>query len=120
MKRFLAGIFLGAFGSALVLAAQHRASEKMVEPQPVFENQKVKVVRWLLKPGEGTTIHTHQLDHIGVIIHGSKMKDVDVNGEAKEREAKTGDASYVPGTGMSHSFANIGDTTYESISIELK
>ena len=120
MKRFLAGIFLGAFGSALVLAAQHRASEKVVEPQPVFENQKVKIVRWVLKPGEGTPIHTHTLDHIGVIVHGSKMKDVDVGGAVKEREATTGDAQYVPGTGVSHSFANVGKATYESISIELK
>lgn len=120
MKRFLAGIFLGALGSAVVLMAQHRASEKMVEPQPVFENQKVKIVRWVLKPGEGTTLHTHQLDHVGVIIHGSKMKDVDVSGAVKEREAKTGDALYVPGTGLSHSFANVGEGTYESISIELK
>jgi len=120
MKRFLAGMVVGLLGSALILAAQHRASDKVVEPQPIFENQKVKIQRWVLKPGEGTPLHTHALDHVSVVIRGSTLKDVDAGGETRQNPQKTGDAVYVPATGKTHSFANIGKDTFESISIELK
>lgn len=120
MKRFFAGLFVGLLSSGLYLLAQHRASEKVVEPQALLENQKVKIVRWVLKPGEGTPLHTHTLDHIGVVIRGSTMKDVETDGTAKNVEQKTGAAVYVPGTGRTHSFANVGKTTLEIVSIELK
>jgi quercetin dioxygenase-like cupin family protein len=120
MKRFLAGLIVGLSVSALTLLAQHLASEKVVQPQPIVDNQKVKVVRWVLKPGEGTPLHTHTLDHISVVIHGSTLRDVAADGAAKENVQKAGDAVFVPGTGRTHSFANAGRETFESISIELK
>ncbi len=119
MKRFLAGILVGLIPWTLPLIAQRLASEKVVEPQVLLENQKVKMLRWVLEPGEGTPLHTHQLDHIAVIIRGSTIKDVDASGE-KQVEQKTAGALYVPGTGRTHSFANVGKTTYEAVSIELK
>jgi quercetin dioxygenase-like cupin family protein len=121
MKRFLAGLVVGILGSVLVFAAQHRASEKIVQPQVLVDNTKVKAVRWVLAPGEGTPIHTHSLDHISVVIHGSTLRDVEAsNGVAKENVQKTGDVTYVPARGQTHSFANAGKTTFESIAIELK
>jgi len=121
MKRFLAGVALGILGSALVLAAQHRASEKIAQPEVLVDNAKVKITRWVLKPGEGTPVHTHSLDHVSVVIHGSTLHDVDASsGVAKENVQKTGAATYVPGHGQTHSFANAGKTTFESIAIELK
>jgi mannose-6-phosphate isomerase-like protein (cupin superfamily) len=120
MKRFLAGLVMGLAVSGLTLLAQHLASEKVVEPQPIFENQKVKVHRWVLKPGEGTPLHTHTLDHIAVVLQGSTMKDMDTDGTSKNVEQKTGSVTYVPGSGRTHSFANAGSTTLETVSIELK
>lgn len=120
MRRFIAGVLVGSLFSALALAAQHRASEKVVPPQVVVENPKVRIVRWVLKPGEGTPIHTHALDHISVVIHGSTLHIVETSGAAQEMVQKTGDVTFNPGTGVTHSFANAGKTTFESISIELK
>ena len=121
MKRFLVGLILGILGSMLVFAAQHRASEKIAQPQVLVDNAKVKVVRWVLEPGEGTPVHTHSLDHISVVIHGSTLRDVEASsGTAKENVQKTGDVAYIPGHGLTHSFANAGKTTFESIAIELK
>jgi mannose-6-phosphate isomerase-like protein (cupin superfamily) len=120
MKRFLAGLVVGLSLSALTLLAQHLASEQVVQPQPVLENQRVKIHRWVLKPGEGTPVHTHTLDHISVVLQGSRIKDMDTDGSFKTVEEKTGQVTYVPGTGRTHSFANVGSTTLESIAIELK
>jgi quercetin dioxygenase-like cupin family protein len=120
MKRFLAGLSAGSMVSAIILFAQHRASEKIVPPQAVVDNAKVRMVRWVLRPGEGTPVHTHVLDHISVVVHGSTLRDVAIDGTTKENLRKTGDAAYVPGKGLTHSFANAGKETFESISIELK
>jgi quercetin dioxygenase-like cupin family protein len=124
MKKFLAGVLVGLLGSALASIAQQgaqaRASERVVQPQVVMENQKVKIVRWLLKPGEGTPVHTHTLDHVSVVIHGSSLRDVQTNGATSVLEQKTGQTAFIPGTGRTHSFANLGPETFESIAIELK
>ena len=120
MKRSIAGVIVGIAISALALFAQHMASEKVVPPQPIVENERVKIQRWLLKPGEGTPLHTHTLPHVSVILRGSTTRDVGTDGTSKDTDQKSGQASYIPGTGRTHSFANVGKETYESISIELK
>ncbi|MBZ5516810.1 MAG: cupin domain-containing protein [Acidobacteriia bacterium] len=120
MKRFLAGLVMGLSLSGLTLLAQHLASDKVVQPQLILENQKVRIHRWVLKPGEGTPLHTHTLDHISVVLQGSRIKDMGADGTFKTVEQKSGEVVYVPGTGRTHSFANVGSTTLESIAIELK
>ena len=120
MKRFIAGVLVGVAISTLALFAQHLASEKIVQPKPILENSKVKIQRWVLKPGEGTPLHTHTLDHVSVVLHGSTTRDVGTDGTSKDTDQKSGQASYIPGTGRTHSFANVGKETYESVSIELK
>ena len=120
MKRFVLGLLAGVVASALALAAEQLASEKVVPPEQVFDNQKVKITRILLKPGEGTPLHTHALDHIAVIVQGSTMKDVSTDGKSKDVDEKQGEVIYVPGTGRTHSFANTGTSPLEIVSIELK
>jgi quercetin dioxygenase-like cupin family protein len=95
MKRFLAGVIVGLLVPGLgLLAQQHRASEKIVEPQVLVDNAKVKMVRWLLEPGEGSPVHTHALDHVSVVIRGSTLHDVETNGTTKENPQPTGAATF--------------------------
>ncbi len=121
MKRFLAGIFLGLMvGASLTLLAQHAANEKVVPPKVLVDNQKVKLQRWVLKPGESSPVHAHKLDHISIVLQGATLRDTSVDGTSKESVQKTGDAVFVPAHGVTHTLTNIGKTTFESISIELK
>lgn len=120
MKLFLAGLLAGIMATTLTVIAPQQASEKVVEPQVLVENHKVKIVRWLLAPGEGTPLHTHTLNHVSVVIRGSSIRDVQANGATKVQEQKSGQTTFVPGTGRTHSFANVGETTFESVAIELK
>ena len=121
MKRFLAGMLVGILGSTLALMAQRRESWKVVQPQLVLENQRVKVVHWLLQPGEGSPIHTHTLDHLGVTLQGSNLRDVAADGTVvKESVDQAGFVDFGPGNGQTHSFVNVGKTTFEAISIDLK
>ena len=120
MKRFLAGLLLGVLASTLALKAQRPAKARVVEPELILENQRVKIVHWLLKPGEATPVHTHTLDHIGVTLQGSTLRDVPAGGAPRDSEDKTGNLEFVPGKGQTHSFVNVGSTIYEAVTINLK
>jgi mannose-6-phosphate isomerase-like protein (cupin superfamily) len=119
MKRFLAGLAIGWLTLALALLAQH-PSDKIVPPQIVVDNQKVKVSRWTLQPGEQSPVHTHSLDHVYVVVHGSKIREFISGGRVSDDDQETGRAAFSPAKGKTHSFENIGAVPYEMISIELK
>jgi quercetin dioxygenase-like cupin family protein len=120
MTKFFYGLLIGLLGSVLILAAQQRASERVIPPQVIVNNAKVRIIRWLLKPGEGTPVHKHVLDHVSVVIHGSTLRSFPTDGAPKDTTYTTGQAEFAPGTGSSHSFTNVGHETWESIAIELK
>lgn len=120
MKKFVAGVVVGILVSAILVVAQPTGGKRIVQPQPLHDNDKVEAVRWVLKPGESTPPHTHTLDHVAVVIQGSILRDTETDGTYKDVEQKTGQFVYVPGTGRTHTFSNAGKTTLEIVSIELK
>lgn len=120
MKRFIAGVVLGWATLGLAILAQGPGSGKIIQPQLIASNQKVKMVRWSLMPGERSPVHTHSLDHIYVVIHGSEIRDF-ISGDGTHDDAQeTGRAAYSPAVGKTHYFQNVGDSPYEMVSIELK
>ena len=119
MKRFLAGVIGGWLILGLAILAQ-RTTEKVVQPQLLVDNQKVKMVRWSLQPGEQSPVHTHSLDHIYVVIHGSRIRDFVSGDGTHDDDQETGRAAYSPAQGKTHHFQNVGSTPYEMVSIELK
>jgi quercetin dioxygenase-like cupin family protein len=119
MKRFFIGMVMGLL--AFALQAQSPAGERIVPAQLVVENAKVKVVRWSLQPGERSPVHTHSLDHIYIVVHGSKIRDhVVKNGTVHDDDQETGRAAFSKAVGKTHWFENVGTTPYEMISIDLK
>lgn len=118
MKKFLAGLLVGLAASTFVVMAQ--SADKGVKPQVITDNAKVEMVRWVLKPGERTVVHRHDIPHIGVVVHGSRLRYFSDDGTSKDSDEPTGGAEYVAATGQAHSFENIGSETFEAISIHLK
>lgn len=117
MKRFFAGAALGWLTFALLA---QRPSDRIIPPQVVVDNAKVKVSRWVLQPGERSPVHTHTLDHVYVVVHGSRIREFISDGRVTEDNQETGRAAFSPGRGKTHSFENAGTTPYEMISVELK
>ena len=117
MFRFFAGMLFGAL--AVALLAQ-RPATKIIPPQIVVDNQKVTVERWVLQPGEQSPVHTHLLDHVYVVIHGSKIREHFPDGHTSDDDQETGRAAFSPAHGKTHSFENAGSTPYEMIAIQLK
>lgn len=120
MKKFFAGVFVGVLASTIAVLAGQAAKDKTVQPRVLTDNAKVEIVRWVLQPGERTPLHQHDIDHIGVVIHGSTIRYVDADGTSKTSDEPTGGAEYAPATGHAHWFENVGKTTFEAVSIQLK
>ncbi|MGP8247789.1 MAG: cupin domain-containing protein [Bryobacteraceae bacterium] len=118
MKRFFAGVVMGWLAFALL--AQQPAGDRVVRPLIVVDNQKVKVSRWLLQPGERSPVHTHTLDHVYIVVRGSRIREHISDGSVKDDDQETGRAAFSAGRGKTHWFENVGTAPYEMISVELK
>jgi len=120
VTRFIAGVVVGWFILGFAALAQHPASERVVQPRILVDNQKVKMVRWSLQPGERSPVHTHSLDHIYIVLHGSKIREFISGDGAHDDDQETWRAVFSPAKGKTHYFQNVGTAPYEMVSIELK
>lgn len=88
--------------------------------KPVLENDRVRVYRVSLEPGQSTTMHTHVLPSLAVAITGGELE---VTTQGKDRPDRfmlpAGDARWRAG-GVTHSIKNVGKTRFEAADIELK
>lgn len=87
---------------------------------PVLENDRVRVYRVTLEPGQSTTMHTHVLPGIGIAITAAEV-EVTTQGKQKPDRLKlpAGDLRWRMGA-VTHMIKNVGKTTFEAVDIELK
>ncbi len=101
----------------------------------IFEDDKIKVWEFSLEPGERTPVHTHEMEYIFYVIHGSTLDVFDADDEAvmsldlndgdvvplrlegDELVVVGDDSLRVP---VTHSARNAGTTRYDEILIEKK
>jgi hypothetical protein len=96
------------------------ASSSIVAPQVLVDNPRVRIERWLLRPGEGTPVLSDTLARVDVVIQASTVRSVDGQGLATTLDEAVGDTVLVPESKRTHSFANAGTTPFEMISVDLK
>jgi beta-alanine degradation protein BauB len=84
----------------------------------LMENEKVRVLDILLKPGEKAPMHNHPSDHVVYIMADTKFKLTFPDGKAGEFDLKTGQAIWMEAG--SHATENIGTTEGHNLVIELK
>lgn len=85
--------------------------------QPVLENERVRVLKVQIKPGEKTNMHSHP-DTVVCILNDQKLKFENSEGEDNEFELNFGQVLYIEP--VTHAVQNIGETEAISIVIELK
>jgi len=85
----------------------------------LIDNERVRVNRLILKPGESAKPHTHQMRGISIILYDSKI-ELSAPGRTMRRlESKAGDHVW-QNAGTTHIIKNIGSTVFEAIDVELK
>jgi quercetin dioxygenase-like cupin family protein len=122
MKRssYLAvGIVLGAFAMS---ATGRVATQDPVKVSPQyyvvrFENERVRVLEYHLKPGEKEATHSHPAGVV-YVLSDATIRSVHPNGTSSETSGKAGDVFWREDT--THTVENVGATEARAIAVELK
>ncbi|HEY3025165.1 MAG TPA: caspase family protein [Pyrinomonadaceae bacterium] len=86
----------------------------------VLENDRVRVYKVSLAPGESTGMHTHLLSGLAIAITaGEVLIEVEGNKEPQRVKFAAGDVRWGTGS-VTHSIKNVGKTRFEAVDIELK
>lgn len=83
----------------------------------LLENDQVRVVRVVLKPGEKLEMHSHPANIVYAFSSG-KAKYTSPDGKTQERETKAGQAVW--SDAVTHSAENVGAAETRVLVIELK
>ena len=93
--------------------------DKMTGHQVILENERVRIYRIKLEPGQSTEIFTYELSGLTVVVSPAKVKIETPKQKAQTEDFKSGDFRWHTGS-LRHSLKNIGPTSFEAIDIELK
>ena len=108
--------------AALLTSAQSSQDLDSTKADPqhhsvVFENDQVRVVHYLLRPGEKSAKHSHP-DGVNIFLTDGHYKNLAEDGKTTELQAKAGAAAWRPA--LTHVTENIGDKPLEGILVEPK
>ena len=82
-----------------------------------LENDRVRVLEAVLKPGEKEQLHSHPA-YVIYVIEGGKVRNHAADGKVTESEFAAGDTIYREP--LTHWAENIGTTTIRLVLVELK
>jgi beta-alanine degradation protein BauB len=113
------GIVLGAFA---VSAAGRVTTQDPVKVSPQyytvrFENDRVRVLEYWLKPGEKEATHSHP-PGVVYVLGDATIRSVRPDGTSSETAGKAGEVFWRDDT--THAVENVGATDARAIAIELK
>jgi quercetin dioxygenase-like cupin family protein len=87
---------------------------------PVLENDRVRVFRVTLEPGQSTSMHTHVFAGLSIALTSG---EIEITTEGKKQADKLslppGDVRWRAGA-VTHSIKNVGKTRFEAVDVELK
>lgn len=101
-------------------AGSHSKTKQQIGREPIIDNDRVRVYRLSLAPGESSGMHTHLLSGLGILIAPAEIELQTPGKDKAERiRVAVGDVRWRPGA-VTHSVTNVGKTRFEAVDIELK
>jgi len=85
----------------------------------VLENDRVRIERLILEPGQSTKTHTHNLSALSVFLTTSKVRIESPGAKPETIEYTPGDFRWRAAP-VTHSIKNIGSTRFEAVGIDWK
>jgi beta-alanine degradation protein BauB len=70
---FAAAPWLGSAELSIAAAADHAPTYANLQGQVVLENNRVRVEKYILQPGQSTGLHTHPADQLLVFVKGGVL-----------------------------------------------
>jgi quercetin dioxygenase-like cupin family protein len=105
-----------AFGAGTAMA-QDLAALSPKSVKVLVNNDRVRILEVLDKPGETEPMHSHP-DFVAVSLSSTKIKVTTPDGKVVEKDRKSGEALY--SGPITHSISNVGTADFHMIVIELK
>jgi len=96
-----------------------RPSPAMPGHSVVLENDRVRIDRQMLDPGQSTGLHTHTLMSLGICVSPARVEYSEPGGKSETADLEAGQFNWHP-TARTHSLKNVGKTRFEAIEIEWK
>jgi quercetin dioxygenase-like cupin family protein len=112
------------FIDAEVLASTGNSSDvpplgKITGTSLVIDNERVRVYRVVLEPGEATEAHDHKLPRLSVVVGKGKAAIKSGNRKLRIEQLEPGDFRWLDRE-LNHSIKNVGATRIEIVDIEWK
>ena len=85
----------------------------------LLENERVRINRLVLKPGESSKPHTHTTSGLGITLYDSNIEITSSDGSKRTLESRPGDFVW-QNAGTAHIIRNVGSKVFEAIDIEIK
>ena len=89
------------------------------ERPAAFENERVRVLRRTLQPGESSGMHTHAADAVAVAMTAGRLTLRGPGGESRTVALSEGAVNWVT-AGATHDLVNDGAAPLELVDVELK
>lgn len=106
-----------------ILGTPGRAAASTPDNSPghsiVLDNDRVRIERLVLEPGQSTNMHTHGLSALSVFLSNAKILVESAGQKPETIEYKRGDFRWRAAP-VTHSLKNIGSTTFDAVGIDLK
>lgn len=85
----------------------------------LIDNERIRISRLVLKPGQSSKPHTHPMNGLGVILYDAKIEISGPTGSPRIIESQAGDFAW-QASGTTHVIRNIGTKVFEAIDVEIK
>lgn len=110
-------VTLTATTGIAISIAQDFAATNPTDVKVLIENDRVRVLEVLHKPGAKEPTHSHPA-YVAVFLSGTRLKQTFPDGKTVEKDRKAGEAFF--SEPVTHAVENIGTTDQHVIVIELK
>lgn len=91
----------------------------MARSEVLVDDERFRVTRWTIDPGDRIDPHVHELDYVVVPLRGATMHVVDADGSETKAVLRVG-TSYARVAGAHHEVQNRGDVVVEFVEVEAK
>lgn len=108
-----------AFGLGFALGARPSLALSKGE-NVVVENEKVRVVEFVLEPGIAMGMHDHPRDRVEITVVGGKVRVTTPDGKTQEADEKEGSVVFNKASAARHDVVNIGKSALRAYHVELK
>ncbi len=117
--RFIDAEILAPYGKSSSAAILESALDKITGHSLIVENERVRLYRVIIEPGQTIAAHAHALPRLSVSVSGGKLAIQSNDRKAKTKTFKVGDFSWHKPESQ-HVLKNLGAEKFEGVEIEWK